>query len=548
MSSRTPREILEVGTDAADHLPRRGELLHSRFLETAKRRWFSFAMADSSGKELTYGKALAGSLALARRIRAQCHDERMVGIMLPASVGGVLANVATLLAGKVPVNLNFTAGSEAMAAAVEQCQIRTVLTSRVFLAKAKVAQPEGAWFLEEVMAEITLVERLGLLIAGLLMPARVIEWLFVDGERNPDNLATVIFSSGSTGMPKGVMLSHRNVLANVESLARVYRVTGDDRLMGILPLFHSFGFTGTIWLPLVEGFGVVYHPNPLDAATIGALVQKYRATMLISTPSFCLGYTRKCSAEQFASLRYAVVGAEKLREPIARMFKEKYGLDLLEAYGCTEMSPGVAVNAPDDPATGQKGWKPGTVGRPLPGVAARVVDRETGRPVAAGTEGLLLVKGDNLMLGYLNAPEKTRDVLRDGWYVTGDIASIDEDGFIRLTDRLSRFSKIAGEMVPHVKIEETLAEILGDSPCVVTAIPDESKGERLVAFHTSRSVLPETLWLRLCESNLPKLWIPKRENLYYLGAIPLLGTGKVDLRKVRALALEMVGGTTMPQA
>lgn len=548
MSPRTPREILEVGTDAADHLPRRGDLLHSRFLETAKRRWFSFAMADSSGKELTYGKALAGSLALARRIRARCHDERMVGIMLPASVGGVLANVATLLAGKVPVNLNFTAGSEAMAAAVEQCQIRTVLTSRAFLAKAKVAQPEGAWFLEEVMAEITLVERLGLLIAGLLMPARVIEWLFVDGERNPDNLATVIFSSGSTGMPKGVMLSHRNVLANVEGLARVYRVTGDDRLMGILPLFHSFGFTGTIWLPLVEGFGVIYHPNPLDAATIGALVQQYRATMLISTPSFCLGYTRKCSAEQFASLRYAVVGAEKLRDPIARMFKEKYGLDLLEAYGCTEMSPGVAVNAPDDPATGEKGWKPGTVGRPLPGVAARVVDRETGRPVAAGTEGLLLVKGDNLMLGYLNAPEKTREVLRDGWYVTGDIASIDEDGFIRLTDRLSRFSKIAGEMVPHVKIEETLAHILGDSPCVVTAIPDESKGERLVAFHTSKSVLPETLWLRLCESNLPKLWIPKRENLYYLGAIPLLGTGKVDLKKVRALALEMVGGTTMPQA
>jgi acyl-[acyl-carrier-protein]-phospholipid O-acyltransferase / long-chain-fatty-acid--[acyl-carrier-protein] ligase len=515
------------------------ELLHRRFLETVKRRWFSFAMADSSGKELTYGKALAGSLAIARRIRRRCRDERMVGIMLPASVGGVLANIATLMAGKVPVNLNFTAGPEAMAAAVEQCQIRTVLTSRAFLVKAKVTQPEGAWFLEEVMSQITPLERLGLLIAGLLLPARVIEWLFVDGKRDPDDLATVIFSSGSTGMPKGVMLSHRNVLANVEGLARVYRVTEDDRLMGILPLFHSFGFTGTIWLPLINGFGVIYHPNPLDAATIGELVQKYRATMLISTPSFCLGYTRKCTAEQFASLRYAVVGAEKLREPIARMFKEKFGLDLLEAYGCTEMSPGVSVNGPDDPATGEKGCKPGTVGRPLPGVAARIVDRETGQPLAAGAEGLLLIKGDNLMVGYLNAPEKTREVLRDGWYVTGDIASIDEDGFIRLTDRLSRFSKIAGEMVPHLKIEETLIQILGDSSCVVTAIPDESKGERLVAFHTSKSVSPETLWLGLCESKLPKLWIPKRENLYYLDAIPLLGTGKVDLKKVRALALEM---------
>jgi acyl-[acyl-carrier-protein]-phospholipid O-acyltransferase/long-chain-fatty-acid--[acyl-carrier-protein] ligase len=181
-------------------------------------------------------------------------------------------------------------------------------------------------------------------------------------------------------------------------------------------------------------------------------------------------------------------------------------------------------------------------------VAARVVDLETGQPVAHGIEGLLLLKGDNLMMGYLNDPEKTREVLRDGWYVTGDVATIDEDGFIRLTDRLSRFSKIAGEMVPHVKIEETITQFLGDSACVVTAIPDESKGERLVAFHTGKSVTPEMLWSRLCESNLPKLWIPKRENLYHLEAIPLLGTGKVDLKRVRALALEMAGGMTLPQA
>ncbi len=252
--------------------------------------------------------------------------------------------------------------------------IRTVLTSRVFLAKAKVAQPEGAWFLEEVMAEITLVERLGLLIAGLLMPARVIEWLFVDGERNPDNLATVIFSSGSTGMPKGVMLSHRNVLANVESLARVYRVTGDDRLMGILPLFHSFGFTGTIWLPLVEGFGVVYHPNPLDAATIGAWSRNTEPRCSSAHPASAWG--TRASAAPSSSRRCAMPssGPRSCASQSPGCSRKKYGLDLLEAYGCTEMSPGVAVNAPDNPATGQKGWKPGIV-IPLPGVAARVVDR-----------------------------------------------------------------------------------------------------------------------------------------------------------------------------
>ena len=506
-------------------------MLHLRFLRTARRRFFSFAMADSSGKELTYGQALAASLILARIIRRRCPDEQMVGMMLPATVGGVLANIATLMAGKVPVNLNFTAGRESIALAIEQCRIKTVLTSRVFLAKAKVDQPAGAVFLEDVMKEITPLMRTAMWAAAFVLPRAILERLFVAHDRNRDSLATVIFSSGSTGTPKGVMLSHRNVLTNVEGIAQIYHVTDDDRLMGVLPLFHSFGFTGTIWLPLVMGFGVVYHPNPLDAGTIGELVQKHRATMMISTPSFCLGYTRKCTPEQFASLRYAVVGAEKLREPIARAFKEKYGLELLEGYGCTEMSPAVAINAPDSPGTGQRNSKPGTVGRPLPGVLARSVDRETGNPLPPGGEGLLLLKGDNVMLGYLNAPEKTREVLRDGWYVTGDIATIDEDGFIRLTDRLSRFSKIAGEMVPHLKIEETITRVLGDTPCVVTAIPDESKGERLVAFHTSKSMSPEALWSQLCESSLPKLWIPKRENLYYVDAIPLLGTGKVDLKR-----------------
>ena len=275
----------------------------------------------------------------------------------------------------------------------------------------------------------------------------------------------------------------------------------------------------------------------MDAKAVGELTETYRGTRLISTPTFCQAYLRRCTKEQFASVKYAIVGAEKLREPIARAFKEKFGLDLLEGYGCTEMSPAVALNAPDYPAAGQKGMKPGTVGHPLPGVAAKVVDRDTGQPMKPGAEGLFLVKGANLMLGYLNAPEKTREVLRDGWYVTGDIATIDEDGFIRLTDRLSRFSKIAGEMVPHVKIEETITEILGDSACVVTAIPDEAKGERLVAFYCTKDLAPEALWSRLSESNLPRLWIPKRDNLYYLDVIPMLGSGKVDLKKVRELAL-----------
>jgi acyl-[acyl-carrier-protein]-phospholipid O-acyltransferase/long-chain-fatty-acid--[acyl-carrier-protein] ligase len=315
----------------------------------------------------------------------------------------------------------------------------------------------------------------------------------------------------------------------------------------VLPLFHSFGFTGTCWLPLIAGCGVVYHPNPLDAGTIGELTQKYKATMIISTPSFCLGYVRKCRPEQFASLRYAVVGAEKLREPIARMFREKYGVELMEGYGCTETAPVIAANAPD--LRGERRSQPGTVGRPLPGISAQIVDRDTFEPLPAGSEGLLLVKGRNVMMGYLHDPERTRQVLRDGWYVTGDIATIDTEGFIRLTDRLSRFSKIAGEMVPHLKIEEAISDILGESStCVVTAVPDETKGERLVALYTSTGTPPESLWSRLCDSSLPKIWIPKRDSLYPVETIPLLGTGKVDLRAVKGLALELTGRLEKPSA
>jgi acyl-[acyl-carrier-protein]-phospholipid O-acyltransferase/long-chain-fatty-acid--[acyl-carrier-protein] ligase len=309
----------------------------------------------------------------------------------------------------------------------------------------------------------------------------------------------------------------------------------------VLPFFHSFGFTGTIWLPLVAGIGVVYHPNPMDAKTIGELAGQYRATLIISTPTFCASYIRKCTPEQFAHLRYAIVGAEKLRDPIATAFKEKLGVDLLEGYGCTEMAPIVAVNTPDvnDRGEHQRGAPRGSVGQPLPGVVAKVVDPATGEGPLFGTEGLLLVNGPNRMLGYLDEPEKTNEVIRDGWYVTGDIAIMDEGGFIRITDRLSRFSKIAGEMVPHMKIEDEIRALIDEhAASVVTAVPDPAKGERLVAFYTDAALEPQDLWERLCRTDLPKLWLPKREDLHLIEAIPTLGTGKTDLRAVRQLALD----------
>ena len=509
------------------------DTLASRFVRTAKRRWSSFCMADSTGRELTFGRTLVGGLLLARAIRRNVPTDTSIGLLLPASVGGALANIATSIAGKVPVNLNFTAGRDAMAAAIDRCEISTVLTSRTFLSKAGIPPAPGMLFLEDVLQETSALAKISMLSAARLLPAALLERLFL-APADPDALATVIFSSGSTRVPKGVMLTHRNVLANIDGANALFRLTSDDVMLGVLPFFHSFGYTVTLWLPMIVGFRAAYHPNPTDAKTIGEMAARYGATLLVSTPTFCSAYVRKCQPEQFARLRLAIVGAERLREPIASAFKEKFGIDLIEGYGCTEMAPVVAVNVTDAAGTGSRR---GTVGRPLPGICAKVVDPDTGEGPLVGKEGLLLVTGPNRMRGYLGEPDLTRDALRDGWYVTGDIATIDESGFIRIADRLSRFSKIAGEMVPHMKVEEQLQTLLREPHvCVVTAVPDPVKGERLVALYTDPDMPAQEVWEQLSRSDLPKLWIPKREDLHIVESIPTLGTGKVDLRAVRQAA------------
>jgi len=516
------------------------ESLGRQFVRTAKHHWRTFAMADATTKPMTFGRVLVGSLLLSRWVRRRLDAETNIGLLLPASVGGSLANLAVSLAGKVPVNLNFTAGRESMTLAIEKAGINTILTSRKFLSKAGLEPTGKMVFLEDVMKEFGKAEKLRALVVARVLPSWVLNRLYVNATSG-DAVATIIFSSGSTGTPKGVMLTHRNILSNVDAIGQLYDLTSTDVLLGVLPFFHSFGFTGTIWLPAVSGFGVVYHPNPMDAKAIGELAGEHKATVIISTPTFCGSYVRKCAREQFKYLRYAIVGAERLREAIAVSFRDTFGIDLLEGYGCTEMAPVVAVNVPDveDGRERQRGTRVGTVGHPLPGVAAMIVDPATGEGPLFGREGLLLVKGPNRMLGYLGEPEKTAEAIRGGWYVTGDIATIDDGGFIQITDRLSRFSKIAGEMVPHMRIEEQIQALVHDhASAVVTSIADSGKGERLVAYYTDPDLSPAALWERLCQTELPRLWLPKREDLHFIDSIPTLGTGKVDLRAVRQLALD----------
>jgi acyl-[acyl-carrier-protein]-phospholipid O-acyltransferase/long-chain-fatty-acid--[acyl-carrier-protein] ligase len=541
--------VQELGAEAniARGLYRRK--LHIAFIEEAKKHPFRFCMADSTGMRLTYFEALAGLISLKQtlfpRYRQPKETNEMIGIMLPASCMAAVANGVVYVAGKVPVNLNFTLSSESLVSCISQCRMKMVITSRAFIEKAGMTATDEMVFLEDIRSEISDGRRIWSAVMALILPAWLIKLIYVEGDkRNVDDVATVIFSSGSTGEPKGVMLSHNNISSNIEGLYQIFDIKKNDIVMAALPFFHSFGFTATMCFPVGTGIGVIYHTNPVDAATIGKLTQRFKATMIMGTPTFLSTYVRKCTKEQFASLRLAIVGAEKLKESLASAFKEKFGFIPFEGYGATELSPIASVGFPDfvhkETMERQIGHKAGKVGHPIPGVAVKVVDPDTFGDKQCNEEGLLLVKGANVMKGYLNNPAKTNEVIKDGWYVTGDIAFIDEDGFVKITDRLSRFSKIGGEMVPHIKIEENIMEVLGsvDPVVAVTSVGDDKKGERLVVLH-SVDMDVDSVCTQLAAKGLPNLWIPKKDSFFRVDSIPVLGTGKTDLKQVKAAAERM---------
>jgi len=539
------RAVQDLGAEAFARRKKRMHTLPESFVYSARRHPFRFAMADGQRPKLSWFAALLGAVVLARRLRKHWQGQEMVGILLPPSVPGALVNFAAMLMGKVPVNLNYTVSNETLASCAQQCNLKTVVTARVFLEKVKIQPPGETIFIEDVAKDAGFGERAAAALAASLLPAKTLAKFAGCGRpASLDDIATIIFSSGSTGDPKGVILTHYNIASNVAQLNQVFMLHAEDRIMGILPFFHSFGFTGTLCLPAAAGIGVVFHPNPLDSRIIGALVNKYAVTMLLATPTFLNAYTRRCTPEDFGSLRFVMAGAEKLPDRISQAFEDHFGIRPHEGYGCTECSPAVTVNTIDFRAASfrQVGAKRGSIGHPLPGISVKIVDPETLQPVGVDEPGLLLVRGPNIMRGYLNKPEKTAEVLQDGWYNTGDVARMDEDGFIRITDRLSRFSKIGGEMVPHIKVEDILQELAGatEQIFVVTAVPDEKKGERLVVLHTLEETKLEECLEKLGKSDLPALWRPRKEQFVRVENLPYLGTGKLDLRKARGLALEMM--------
>ncbi|MDR3772431.1 MAG: AMP-binding protein, partial [Terracidiphilus sp.] len=539
------RAVQELQAEAFQQRKRRMRTLDRAFVRTARRFPLRFMMADGKTPKVTFGSALTKAIYIARRLRPLIGERQMVGLLLPPSVGGALTNYALMMLDRIGVNLNYTASSEGIASCAGQCGVDVVITSRAFVERfPKLEIPGRTLFLEDALHAPRLAERLVSFGNAWLLPQGLLRKAIGARRTTPkttvDDLASVIFSSGSTGDPKGVMLTHFNIASNIQQVSQVFMLDGRDKILGILPFFHSFGFMAALWMPAVHGVGVVYHPNPLDAKVIGELVGNYKVTFLIATPTFLQAYMRRCSPESFGSLQYVLVGAEKLPERVALAFEDTFGIRPLEGYGCTECSPVVTVNGRDFRAPGfrQVGGRRGKIGHPLPGVSVRVVDLDTGEPVAPGTPGMLLVKGPNVMKGYLGKPEKTAEVLHDGWYTTGDVAVIEEDGFLTITDRLSRFSKIGGEMVPHIRVEDKLHELAGVTEQVfaVAALPDEKKGERIVVVYTVAAEKLAPILEKLAQCDLPALWKPRSNQFFHVDALPILGTGKIDLRGVKALA------------
>lgn len=515
-----------------------------RFLRMCRLAMRRPKVADSLGMELT-GSGLLTRAIIFRRLLLRnvlSPPDQNVGLLLPPSVPTVLANAALLLARRVPVNLNYTVSSEILNLCIARAGIRQILTSRRAMERFEHLKPSANLvYLEDLKEKVTLTDKLAAAVQAWAVPVTILERRFGLTRIDPDGLMTLIFTSGSTGDPKGVMLTYRNVGSNVESFNRALQLRAADTLIGILPFFHSFGYTVALWAGLMLPPKLVYHTNPLDARQVGEIGRKHRATLLIAAPTFLRSYLRRVPAEDFASLELVVTGAEKLPLELADAFEKKFGVRPVEGYGTTELSPVVSTNIPAGRAPGHTAqWKEGTVGRPIGGVHVKVVDLDTGEDLPPGKSGMLLVKGPNVMKGYLDEPEKTAEVIRDGWYVTGDIAQIDEDGYIRITGRESRFSKIGGEMVPHIRIEEALGKLLNideDKVSVaVTGVADQRKGERLVVLHTGLPKPVDEICRELAATGLPPLFVPSPDNFHQVPEIPLLGTGKLDLRKLKALA------------
>src|SRR5216110_838689 len=536
-------ELLKLGEFCFGRRPSLDRHLAEECVRGLKRRPFATAVIDGTDhSKLSRAKLLGAAAAFSRYLRKQFSDER-IAIVLPASKGSMLANLAVTLANKVPVDLNFTIGRAANESCCRRPDLRVAISATQFMERLKdFPWPERVLKLDELMPQLKR-QIVFWWIMSVLVPARLLLRLLQIPKEGGHREAVLLFTSGTTGEPKGVVISHRNIVGNVSQFRQLLDARETDAILASLPFFHTFGSTVTLWYPLIEGVRIVTYPNPLEGAKNAALIERYKLTFLLATPTFLRVYLRKAEPEQLRTLRLIITGAEKLPLDLATHFEKRFDKKVFEGYGLTETAPVVSVNLPD-PEPGKPGEQVqpssrlGSVGRLAPGIAAEIREPETDRKLSLYETGMLWLRGVNIFEGYLHDQERTAEVLRDGWLKTGDIGRFDKDGFLYIEGRLSRFSKIGGEMVPHETIEGKIVDLLGlsgrdERPIAVMGVQDAAKGEALVLLSTVDVDLDQ-LRKKLHEAKVPNLWIPKQ--VQHVESIPVLASGKLDLKKCQELA------------
>jgi acyl-[acyl-carrier-protein]-phospholipid O-acyltransferase / long-chain-fatty-acid--[acyl-carrier-protein] ligase len=543
--------LLDLGCEAYASRPQLKRHLGGEIVKRLGRRPWRLVMVDRTAgrRELKAAQFFAVAAALSRFLKKTVSEPR-VGVVLPPGAGSTIVNLAVLCAGKVPVNFNFTAGRAALESSLRMSGVKTVITADAV--KAKV--PTFPWP-ERTLDLTTTIKNIGgkrallpWLLAAWVLPNQLLPVLLGISKYGDDAEAGLLFTSGSSGEPKGVPLSHRNILANCWQFSSLSIFPERSVMLSCLPVFHSFGFTVNMWYPLLRGCLSVTVPSPLETKKVIDAIREEEVSVMVGAPTFMRPIYKKAETADLRSLEVLVSGAEKMPMDLYEGFREKFHLELQQGYGMTEASPATNVNQPDPERPGeiaaeQPGKRLGSVGRMMPGMTARVLHPETREPLPAGEQGIIALRGANIFAGYLDDSKKTAEAFHDGWYVTGDLGRFDEDGFLFIEGRLSRFSKIAGEMVPHGTVEQKLVEAFGLEQAdgyalVVMGVPDPGKGEQLVLLTSSDAVTAETVKDKLGEAGVPNLWIPKL--VAKVEKIPVLGTGKLDLKGCKELAAKAV--------
>jgi acyl-[acyl-carrier-protein]-phospholipid O-acyltransferase / long-chain-fatty-acid--[acyl-carrier-protein] ligase len=501
--------------------------LHEAFIRTAKRYEKKVAVVDrATNQRVTYKDALIRALILSEKLKST--EPGFVGIMVPTSAGCIYAMLAVLFSGRTPVMINYSTGAaENCRDAQRRLAFRTILTSRKLLERIKCPQIDGMVCLEDMAKTVSTFDKIKGAVRSTSSAERLVARLPAGGD---EQTAVVLFTSGSEREPKAVPLTHGNLWSNLQAIAEVLEFGPDDILLANLPYFHVFGLTVDLWLPIERGMTIVTYPNPLEFRSVCTAVREEKVTVMVGTPAFLTGYLQKSEPGDFDSVRLMITGADTCPDSLRRGWWEKHKIILYEGYGATETSPVISVNTP-------KHNRPGSVGKALPNVQVRLEEYDTGNECAINRIGKVLVKGPSVMHGYFDDFEATSLHLRNGWYDTGDMGFMDEDGYLWHVGRLRRFLKIAGEMVSLVKVEDLLDRLLpADCACCVVEVPDALRGARIVAAVTQQ-VDERALVSQLAEV-LPRIAIPKQ--FVVLPELPKMSSGKLDFRTITEMVRDVV--------